>query len=125
MKIAIPTRGNTVDEHYGHCESYTIITADDNKNITNTEILPSPQGCGCKSDIASVFQQMGVNVMLAGGIGEGAIKVLNRHGISVIRGCTGNINRVASAYLKGEIADSGSSCHQHEHHYGEGHSCNH
>jgi predicted Fe-Mo cluster-binding NifX family protein len=125
MKIAIPTRGNTVDDHFGHCEMYTIITADDKRNITKTEILPSPQGCGCKSNIATVFQQIGVKVMLAGGIGEGAINVLKSHGIDVIRGCSGEVNTLAEKYLKGTLVDSGISCSQHEHHQGEGHSCSH
>jgi predicted Fe-Mo cluster-binding NifX family protein len=125
MKIAIPTRGNLVDNHFGHCEMYTVITTDENQNITKTEILPSPQGCGCKSDIAAVFQQIGVKVMLAGGIGEGAIHVLNNHGISVIRGCAGNVNTLAEDYLKGKLTDSGVSCLQNEHHHEGGHSCNH
>jgi len=124
-KIAIPTRGNQVDNHFGHCEMYTIITADDNGNITNKEILPSPQGCGCKSNIAATFQQIGVEVMLAGGIGEGAINVLKNHGIDVIRGCSGEVTPLAEQYIKGKLVDSGISCLQHEHHHGEGHSCNH
>lgn len=115
-KIAIPTSGNLVDNHFGHCEMYTIITADDNNNITNKEILPSPQGCGCKSNIAAVFQQIGIKVMLAGGIGEGAINVLKNHGIDVIRGCSGEVNILAEQYLKGTLVDSGVSCLQHEHH---------
>lgn len=125
MKIAIPTRGNLVDSHFGHCEMYTVITADENQNITKTELLPSPKGCGCKSDIASVFQQIGVKVMLAGGIGEGAIHILNHHGINVVRGCSGNVNLLAEQYLKGNLVDSGLSCSQHGHHHGEGHTCNH
>ena len=104
---------------------YTVITADDNCNIINKEILPSPQGCGCKSNIASTFQQLGVKVMLAGGIGEGAINVLKSHGVDVIRGCSGDVSILAEQYLKGKLVDSGISCLQHEHHHEEGHSCNH
>jgi predicted Fe-Mo cluster-binding NifX family protein len=125
MKIAIPTSGNLVDNHFGHCEMYTIITTDDYHNITKTEILPSPQGCGCKSDIASVFKKIGVSFMLAGGIGEGAINVLGNHGISVIRGCSGDVKILAENYLKGNLFDSGVSCTSHEHHHGEEHTCNH
>lgn len=124
-KIAIPTKGSMVDNHFGHCEMYTVITADDNGNIINKEILPSPQGCGCKSNIAAVFQQIGVEIMLAGGIGEGAINVLKSHGIKVIRGCSGDVDKLAEQYFKGKLVDSGLSCLQHEHHHGEGHSCNH
>jgi predicted Fe-Mo cluster-binding NifX family protein len=125
IKIAIPTKGNQIDDHFGHCEIFTVVTTDDNHNITNTEIMPSPQGCGCKSNIAATFRQLGVVTMLAGGIGDGAINVLNRHGINVIRGCSGDINQVVAQYLNGQLTDSGSSCHQHKHHHGEGHTCNH
>jgi predicted Fe-Mo cluster-binding NifX family protein len=92
--------------------------------IINKELLPSPQGCGCKSNIASVFQQTGISVMLSGGIGEGAINVLNSHGISVIKGCTGEVDKLIEKYLNSELIDSGSVC-EHHHHSGEGHSCNH
>jgi predicted Fe-Mo cluster-binding NifX family protein len=125
MKLAIPTRGTEVDNHFGHCEMYTVVTLDDNGAITKTEILPSPQGCGCKSNIASTFQQIGVKVMLAGGIGEGAINVLNQHGVEVIRGCSGNVQVLAESYLKGKLTDSGSSCSHHHQHNGDIHSCNH
>jgi predicted Fe-Mo cluster-binding NifX family protein len=122
-KIAIPTIGKMVDNHFGHCEMYTIITADDKNNITNKEIMPSPQGCGCKSNIASVFQNIGVKTMLAGGIGEGAINVLKSHGIDVIRGCSGEVTLLAEQYLKGTLVDSGVTCLQHDHHKGEDHTC--
>ena len=26
MKIALPTRGKMVDDHFGHCEAFTIYT---------------------------------------------------------------------------------------------------
>jgi len=117
-KIAIPTRGNIVDGHFGHCEMYTVITSDDNISITKKEIMPSPQGCGCKSNIAEVLQRMGVEVMLAGGMGEGAVNVLRSHGIDVIRGCSGEVDVLAEQYLKGKLADSGVSCSHHEHHHG-------
>lgn len=125
MKIAIPTKDNFVDNHFGHCDTYTIITTDDNNNILKKEFLPSPQGCGCKSNIAETFQQIGVEVMLAGGIGEGAINILSRHGINVVRGCSGDVDILAKKYTGGELVDSGVSCEQHEHHNEKGHTCNH
>ena len=42
MKIAIPTRNNEVDDHFGHCEAYTVLTIGENKNVVNVETLPSP-----------------------------------------------------------------------------------
>ena len=118
-KIAVPTRNNAVDEHFGHCEAYTIFTISENNEIKNTEILPSPQGCGCKSNIASVFQNMGVSIMLAGNMGNGAFNVLSNHGITVFRGCSGNVEQLVKRFISGQIADSGELCHAH------GHECNH
>ncbi|MGM9774015.1 MAG: NifB/NifX family molybdenum-iron cluster-binding protein [Candidatus Egerieousia sp.] len=119
MKIAIPTRDSMVDNHFGHCEHYTILTISDDKKIIGNETLPSPQGCGCKSNIASVLEEMGVKVMLAGSMGQGALNVLTSHNIEVIRGCSGNVMDVAADYLNGKLQDSGFSCLAH----GEHHEC--
>jgi predicted Fe-Mo cluster-binding NifX family protein len=123
MKIAVPTtQANTVDSHFGHCEFYTLFTISDQKAVINTEILPSPQGCGCKSNIASVLKEKGVTVLLAGNMGNGAVNVITNQEIIVIRGCEGKINEVVADYLSGKIGDSGETC---SHNHDEGHICNH
>jgi predicted Fe-Mo cluster-binding NifX family protein len=124
MKIAVPTRNSIVDSHFGHCEAYTVFTVNENKQIEKAEMLPSPQGCGCKSNIAGVLREKGVSIMLAGNMGGGALNVLNNHGIQVYRGCSGNIHQVVESFLHGNIADSGIGCQHHEHHE-DGHVCNH
>lgn len=126
MKIAVPVTGDKqIDSHFGHCESYNVFTISDKNEITEIKNIDSPQGCGCKSNIASVLASDGVSVMLAGGIGGGAINVLNSSGIRVIRGCSGNATDVVKLYLAGLVADSGSSCKQHDQHHKNGHSCSH
>ncbi|HEY9123082.1 MAG TPA: NifB/NifX family molybdenum-iron cluster-binding protein, partial [Bacteroidales bacterium] len=124
MKIAVPTRDNFVDSHFGHCEAYTVFTINENKQIEKTEMLPSPQGCGCKSNIAGVLREKGVSVMLAGNMGGGALNVLSNHGIQVYRGCAGDVRQLVELFLQGKIADSGMGCQHHEHH-DDGHVCNH
>src|SRR5664280_2324893 len=126
MKIAVPvTKENQIDSHFGHCESYGVFTISEKNEIVEIKSLGSPEGCGYKSDIASVLASDGVSIMLAGGIGGGAINVLNNSGIEVIRGCSGDATEVVKLYLSGLIEDSGSSCHQHEAHQESGHSCSH
>lgn len=117
MKIAIPTRENMVDNHFGHCAYYTILTIGQDNEILCSEIITSPQGCGCKSNIAEELEKMGVNLMLAGNMGQGALNVLTSHNIKVVRGCSGNIQNVATDYLNGKITDSGIVCSSHEHHH--------
>jgi predicted Fe-Mo cluster-binding NifX family protein len=126
-KIAVPvTRSNQVDEHFGHCEFYNVYTISEKNEITDVQTIKSAQGCGCKSNIAGILAESGVTVMLAGGIGGGAINVLNSAGIEVIRGCFGNSAEIVALYLSGTINDSGESCAQHQKHHVEGgHRCNH
>jgi len=116
MKIALPSRQNVIDDHFGHCEYFTVFSInDDNKEITAQETIASPAGCGCKSNIAQTLAEMGVKVMLAGNMGQGAVNVLNNAGIKVLRGCSGEVKNVALKWLDGSLVDSGDSCHEHEH----------
>lgn len=127
MKIAIPTKkDNRIDEHFGHCEFYTIYTVSEENKITEKQTLPSPAGCGCKSNIASDLSEMGVQVMLAGGIGQGAINKLSAYNISVIRNCKGEVDDLVNDYLAGNLKDGGVNCQAHELHAQEdGHQCEH
>ncbi len=115
MKIALPSYQNQVDEHFGHCEYFTVFTIDDKNKILSQETITPPAGCGCKSDIASILAQMGVKYMLAGNMGQGAVNVLGNNGIKVLRGCSGNVKEVAESWLAGNLHDSGLACAQHEH----------
>jgi predicted Fe-Mo cluster-binding NifX family protein len=126
MKVAVPvTSNNQIEDHFGHCEFYNIYTITEHNNILNVQTLESEQGCGCKSNIASVLKDAGVSVMLAGGIGGGAINVLNNAGIEVVRGCNGTPEEVVKQFLAGLITDSGLSCQKHEKHHDHNHVCNH
>lgn len=116
MKIALPSRGNQIDDHFGHCEYFTVFTVDTAvKKVVDSQVVPSPAGCGCKSNIAQTLASMGVTLMLAGNMGEGAVRVLKNSGIDVVRGCSGDINTVANSWLQGSLVDSGDCCHEHEH----------
>jgi predicted Fe-Mo cluster-binding NifX family protein len=115
MKIALPSRQNQVDEHFGHCEYFTVFTIDDQNTITSQEIISSPAGCGCRSNIAVTLKEIGVNWMLSGNMGQGAVNVLNGVGISVLRGCSGDVRQITEAWLAGELKDSGVACELHEH----------
>lgn len=114
QKIAIPTRNENVDDHFGHCAYYTIMHINENKEIIRTEQIDSPQGCGCKSNIAEKLQLMGVGIMLAGNMGEGAYQKLTQHRIRVIRGCSGKVEEVARQWLSGKLTDNLKVCHKHE-----------
>mgnify|MGYP001198313006 FL=1 len=119
MKIAVPARDGHVDDHFGHCAAYEIFEIDDNRRIVSTDSLPAPGGCGCKSGIAVVLRNMGVGVMLAGNMGQGAVGKLAENGIEVIRGCSGKTADVVARYLAGGLTDNARVCDHHDchHHY--------
>ena len=115
MKIAVPPRDGRVDDHFGQCAYYTIFDIIDGE-IRNVSRLASPEGCGCKSGIAPVLKQMGVAVMLAGNMGQGAKNVLEAQRIEVIRGCSGDVEELVKAYLAGNVRDNGEVCDHHDCH---------
>ena len=120
MKIALPSRGGMIDGHFGHCENFRLFTVEGNV-ITSEETLTPPPGCGCKSTVVSDLSRMGVTVMIAGNMGEGAVSKLSANGITVLRGCSGSPRAAVEAYIEGRLADSGKGCSSHEH----GHDCHH
>lgn len=116
MKITIPSYSGKVDDHFGHCEYFMVYTTNDSKEIIHEELVASPNGCGCKSDITEKLSNIGVKVMLAGNIGGGAVNKLISLGIAVVRGCSGDIKTVLNEWLNGNIKDNGELCKEHEHH---------
>ncbi len=114
MKIALPTRNGAIDSHFGHCEYYTIVELNDEKQVVDKQVLESPQGCGCKSNIAYTLSDMGVSLMLAGNMGQGAVNVLASQNIGVLRGCSGEVDQVVSDYVNGKLSDNQIACDHHD-----------
>ena len=121
MKVAVPAREGHVDEHFGHCEHFMVYGLDEKRQIASEESVDSPEGCGCKSDIAGTLARMGVTHMVAGNMGEGAVRVLHAHGIEVIRGASGSTREAVERFSAGTLEDSGAACvaHAHGHHGGQ------
>lgn len=115
MKIALPSKGTVIDDHFGHCDHFTVFTLNENKEIIHEEKIQSPAGCGCKSNIAGTLAQLGVKVMLAGNMGGGAVNVLAANGIEVVRGCSGDIRSTVERWIDGALTDSGKGCSNHGH----------
>ncbi|MDR3601305.1 MAG: NifB/NifX family molybdenum-iron cluster-binding protein [Desulfosporosinus sp.] len=113
MKIAVASVNGMVTEHFGYCESFNIFDAE-NDQITKKESISNP---GHKPGFLPNFlNDMGVNVIIAGGMGGAAVTIFNEKGIEVITGATGSAEAAANSYLQGVLKSSGSICHEHQHH---------
>jgi len=112
MKIAAACEGKTVTEHFGHCEGFMIFDVQNNE-ITGSQFIPNP---GHRPGFLPVFlHEKGVNVIISGGMGGGAVDIFNEKGIEVIIGVSGDAREAVSYYLRGELKSTGSVCHQHSH----------
>lgn len=54
-------------------------------------------------------------MIIAGGMGGGAIEIFNEKGIKVITGVSGGLEETISMFLKDELESSGKVCNQHQH----------
>ncbi len=121
MKIAVPSHDGLVDEHFGHCKEFLVFNVEGD-GLVPEPTIPAPDACGCKSGIAGDLAKIGVTHLVAGNMGDGAVRVLGLHGIAVVRGASGNARAAAEAFAKGSLGDSGVGCAGH----GEpGHVCTH
>jgi predicted DNA-binding protein (UPF0251 family)/predicted Fe-Mo cluster-binding NifX family protein len=120
VKIAVPSRDGQVDEHFGHCKEFLVYRVE-GQSLVDDKTIPSPEGCGCKSGVAADLAREGVTHLVAGNMGEGAVRVLGAHGITVVRGASGSARAAAEGFLAGSVKDSGTGCAGH----GDGHECSH
>ena len=116
MKIAVPNNESMVNQHFGMSKSFAIVTVENNK-ITNVEEVSSVQLQHEHEGLAKMLKQNGVEIVMTGGIGQGAIDGLKMNGLQVIRGVSGEYIKVIEEYINGKIEDKNINCNHHgEHH---------
>lgn len=124
MKIAIPTEGTNVSSHFGKCENFTLVEIENSKVKSKTLISTEGNQHGL---LPAFLASHGVNIVIAGGMGEGAKNNLVSSNIEIITGASGDIDQVIREYMAGALktADAGCSGHHHSHghEHGEG-GCN-
>mgnify|MGYP000867925005 CR=1 FL=1 len=111
MKIAVPSSGRKICEHFGHCENFNLFEAQDGR-IVSEESVPNP---GHKPGFLPNFlADMGVTVVVAGGMGGGAVTIFEERGVEVVAGASGDARDAVERFLKGELKSTGAVCHEHE-----------
>ncbi|NLV51201.1 MAG: P-loop NTPase [Clostridiales bacterium] len=112
MKIAVASEGANVTGHFGHCTNFMIYGVENGK-IIKEESIPNP---GHRPGfLPNYLNDLGVNVIISGGMGGGAVDIFNEKNIEVILGAGGASKKAVEAYLRGELASTGSVCHEHQH----------
>lgn len=112
MKIAVASEGKMTAGHFGHCEQFNIYDVEGGR-IMKEVAIPNP---GHKPGfLPNYLYDLGVNVIISGGMGGGAVAIFNEKGIEVIMGAIGEARQNVLAYIEGNLESRGSVCHEHQH----------
>ena len=112
MKIAVASVGTEVGGHFGHCEHFRIYTVEDGK-ILGEELVPNPEHK--PGFLPNFLGDMGVEVVIAGGMGAHAVSLFQQRNIKTMMGVQGDARTAVEQYLKGELKSTDAVCHHHDH----------
>ena len=117
MKIAVTYENGEVFQHFGHTEQFKVYTAEDGKILSSEIVDTNGSGHGA---LAGFLKNLGVEVLICGGIGGGARNALAEAGIRLFPGACGNADAQAEAFLAGSLNYNPDTMCNHHHHEGEG-----
>ena len=110
MRYAIPVSGGIVSPHFGHCEYFALIDADEKRReIIRKELVPSPEHQ--PGLLPGWLAEQGVAVVIASGMGSRAQGLFQQHRIGVIVGAVeSDPERAVLSYLNGQLPTEGNIC---------------
>lgn len=110
MRCAIPVSDGKVSTHFGHCEQFALIDADEErKEILHKELVPSP---GHQPGLLPEWlAAQGVSVVIASGMGSRAQSLFQQNRIEVVIGTMENDpEKAVLNYLSGQLATGDNIC---------------
>ncbi|MBN2019284.1 MAG: P-loop NTPase [Sedimentisphaerales bacterium] len=110
MKIAIPITNGKLSSHFGHCEQFAVIDVDaGSKSIAKTEMLTPP--AHEPGVLPKWLSEMGVNLVIAGGLGQRAQQLFKENNIAVIVGAPSDMpENIVTAYLGKSLQTGDNVC---------------
>ena len=113
MRIAIPTTGQCLEQHFGHCERFVFLDVDrEKKRIISTMEIKAPEHQ--PGLLPPWLKEHDVTHIIAGGIGDRARSLCSELSIDVIAGARSEEPDVlAQQYLDGQLATTDCVCEHH------------
>ena len=108
-KIAIPSIGEMLNAHFGRAQTFKVFEITDGK-VLGEQVINSTGYEHQHEGIALLLKYHGVQTVICGGIGAGAIAGLEAAGINVLRGASGRVKDVAQAYADGTLIGTDDIC---------------
>ncbi len=108
QKIAIPVTNGLLSAHFGHCQHFVIAEVVDGKIIQLTEEIPPPHEPGV---IPKWLGNRGVDIVLAGGIGQKAVQLFQQYNILPVIGVPEKpVKELIIDFLEGRIESGVNQC---------------
>jgi len=108
MKIAIPTVNKKLTAHFGHCELFAIVYTNGN-DIEKTEYVDPP--VHQPGVYPRFLAEQGVEVIIAGGMGQKAQDLFAANNIKVFMGVNEDTpENLAKQYLEQELKTGDNQC---------------
>jgi len=129
FRIAVPTDDGRLCPHFGRAPGFTIFEVDrEAGRIVNRQTFTATAHRDC-GDLIGQFTERQVDVVIAGGIGAGAVECLTAAGIELVGGAEPiEADLLVQRYLAGELRRGEIGCrghgghgHGHGHGHGRGH----
>ena len=121
MKIAVTYENEMGFQHFGHTAAFKIYETDGEKVVKSYVEETNGSGHGA---LAGMLKNLGVDVLICGGIGMGAKVALIEAGIKLFGGVSGDCDEAVNSYISGTlIYNPNVKCDHHDHEHGEGHNC--
>ncbi|WP_343000860.1 NifB/NifX family molybdenum-iron cluster-binding protein [Collinsella aerofaciens] len=115
MRVATTYDNGNIFMHFGRSEQFKIYDIQDGKVLNEQVVGTGGTGHGA---LAGLLANGGVDTLICGGIGGGAINALTQAGIKVYAGAQGNCDACVKALIAGALAQTGEAtcdCHGHDH----------
>jgi len=107
-KFAIPTAGNVLTPHFGHCERFAIIETQDDQILSVDYLAPPVHQPG---SYPSFLADQGVSVIISGGMGFKAQDLFARNNIEVCMGVSnGSPSMLVEEYLNDQLQTGQNLC---------------
>jgi len=110
MKIAVPLADGRLCMHFGHCEQFALVEVDETagKTLKTTHLTPPPHEPGV---LPRWLHEQGVNVIIAGGMGQRAQALFAGNAIQVVVGAPAETpENLVSAFLSGTLKAGPNVC---------------
>lgn len=120
MRIAVTYEYGLVFGHFGHTAQFKIYDVEDNEIVSSQVLDTNGSGHGA---LAGFLKANAVDVLICGGIGQGAKNALTENGIKLYAGVMGGADNAVKALLDGTLKYSSEANCDHHHEHGEGHDC--